>query len=291
MTKQQWINKYKREHDGKAPTQSVITRAKNKGEWKESATKAKSKSSSAKRQTAAGSAVEKEDIQDETKAIEEISDGVTSFFSKLAFNDKNIKTFRNFAAKNIAWALLGAVAVFIISRLILMLFNHFFHLFGIFKVIPYLLAIAVLASLYVYPILTGKKSYDFSALANDAQDVVAEEVVPQKASIKIGPLTRKGRSSFFDGSGFIYLLINIGGFLVTVISLGFCASLWIKWQTAWRVNHTVINGHRMQFDGKATQLFGRWIIWWLLSIITLGIYGMIRVVPEMNDWINKHTTF
>ena len=41
----------------------------------------------------------------------------------------------------------------------------------------------------------------------------------------------------------------------------------------WEINHTVIEGHRMKFTGSAFGLFGNWIKWLLLTIITVGIYG------------------
>ena len=38
-------------------------------------------------------------------------------------------------------------------------------------------------------------------------------------------------------------------------------------------NHTIIDGNRMVFDGSGGQLFGNYIKWWLLCIVTLGIYS------------------
>ena len=42
----------------------------------------------------------------------------------------------------------------------------------------------------------------------------------------------------------------------------------------WETKHTVINGERLYFDGTAVGLFGNWIKWLLLTIITFGIYGL-----------------
>lgn len=58
----------------------------------------------------------------------------------------------------------------------------------------------------------------------------------------------------------------------------------------WEVKHTVINGHRLYFDGKAIQLFGNWIKWFLLSFITLGIY-LFWVSIALRKWKTKHTHF
>lgn len=42
------------------------------------------------------------------------------------------------------------------------------------------------------------------------------------------------------------------------------------------------------FDGTAMQLFGHWIKWLLLTIITLGIYGFWLNI-RLQQWITKHT--
>lgn len=58
----------------------------------------------------------------------------------------------------------------------------------------------------------------------------------------------------------------------------------------WKINHTVIEGRRLKFTGTAVGLFGNWIKWLLLSIITLGIYGFwVRIALE--KWRVKNTIF
>jgi len=52
----------------------------------------------------------------------------------------------------------------------------------------------------------------------------------------------------------------------------------------------VINGKRLKFDGKAIQLFGSWIKWFLLTIITLGIYRFWLPI-KLRQWKTKHTSF
>jgi len=41
----------------------------------------------------------------------------------------------------------------------------------------------------------------------------------------------------------------------------------------WRSQHAMIDGRRLKFTGSALSLFGHWLKWWLLCIITIGIYG------------------
>ena len=69
--------------------------------------------------------------------------------------------------------------------------------------------------------------------------------------------TRHGRNSFFDGG----LLSFIG----------------------WHLLGTI-------FTGSAFGLFGNWIKWLLLTIITLGIYGF-WVGIKIRDWKARNTIF
>ena len=56
----------------------------------------------------------------------------------------------------------------------------------------------------------------------------------------------------------------------------------------WEAKHTVINGHRLTFDGTAMQLFGKWVLWLLLTIVTVGIYSF-WVNIKLKKWKVQHT--
>ena len=58
----------------------------------------------------------------------------------------------------------------------------------------------------------------------------------------------------------------------------------------WKINHTVVEGRRLQFNGSAVGLFGNWIKWFLLTIITFGIYGFWLSIA-LEKWKAKNTTF
>ncbi|GEK07449.1 YjgN family protein [Schleiferilactobacillus harbinensis] len=80
------------------------------------------------------------------------------------------------------------------------------------------------------------------------------------------------------------------GFLVTVFTLGICYPWALTMIYGWRINHTVVDGHRTQFSGTALGLFGSWIKWLLLSIITIGIYSFwVRI--KLENWRVSHTSF
>jgi len=80
------------------------------------------------------------------------------------------------------------------------------------------------------------------------------------------------------------------GVLVTVLSLGICLPWAVCMLYSWETKHTVIEGRRLKFNGKAIWLFGSWIKWLLLTIITFGIYGF-WVPIAIKKWVTKHTTF
>ena len=79
---------------------------------------------------------------------------------------------------------------------------------------------------------------------------------------------KKGRTSYFDGGLFQFIGWKIFGFLVTVCTLGICYPWSITMVYGWKINHTVIEGKRMQFNGSAIGLFGHWIKW--LSLIHIS---------------------
>ncbi|MCH5160325.1 MAG: DUF898 family protein [Clostridiales bacterium] len=41
----------------------------------------------------------------------------------------------------------------------------------------------------------------------------------------------------------------------------------------WSASNTVIDGKRLKFDGGGLELFGQYLIWMLLTIVTLGIFS------------------
>lgn len=72
----------------------------------------------------------------------------------------------------------------------------------------------------------------------------------------MGPESKFGRQSFFDGGLLSLIGWSIFGFIVTVISLGILYPWALVMVYGWKINHTVIDGHRMQFNGSAVGLFG-----------------------------------
>ena len=91
----------------------------------------------------------------------------------------------------------------------------------------------------------------------------------------------------FDGGAGSYLVMRILATLVTFLTLGICYPWACCMQYRWQASHTMINGVRLKFTGSAPALFGQWIKWLLLCIVTLGIYSL-WVAPRLTQWIVEH---
>ena len=95
------------------------------------------------------------------------------------------------------------------------------------------------------------------------------------------------KSSFTGG---LFGQIGIG--ILSAIIVLFTFGIGIPWATCikerWYAKHTIIDGQQLYFDGNAIQLFGSYIKWFLLTIITFGIYSFWLGI-KMKQWVASHT--
>lgn len=94
--------------------------------------------------------------------------------------------------------------------------------------------------------------------------------------------------STFDGWLGQEVLLLVAGLAVSVCTLFIGVPFAMSWMARWRCNHTVLDGKRLRFDGKAVQLLGRYVVWLLLSVVTLSIYAWF-IPNRFNKWKAKHT--
>ena len=87
-----------------------------------------------------------------------------------------------------------------------------------------------------------------------------------------------------------FMMDFVDGF-VSALSLGLLKPMVGVWKTKIRTENTYINGKKLVFTGKASELYRQYIIWWLLSIVTLGIYGIFVAPKKMIEWQCAHTHF
>jgi len=86
-----------------------------------------------------------------------------------------------------------------------------------------------------------------------------------------------------------YVGWKILGFIITLFTFGICYPWSLCMVYGWKVNHTTIDGKRLKFNGKAISLFGHWILWGFLTIITLGIFSFWLSI-FLKKWIVKNTS-
>jgi len=94
----------------------------------------------------------------------------------------------------------------------------------------------------------------------------------------------------FDGGAATYWGTALLGGFITVFTLGICYPFALVLLQRWRSKHTYIDGRQLEFVGRATGLFGRWILWLLLIIVTVGIYSF-WVIPRITKWKVEHQRF
>lgn len=98
------------------------------------------------------------------------------------------------------------------------------------------------------------------------------------------------KNSTWKGSVFDTIVNSIVASLITSITCGIATPWAICFMMKFIIGNTVIDGKTLKFDGTGAQLFGNWIKWLLLTIITCGIYSF-WVTPRLYQWIASHTHF
>lgn len=101
-------------------------------------------------------------------------------------------------------------------------------------------------------------------------------------------MARNSGRFHFDGGAATYLGTGILGALITVFSLGFCYPFALVLRERWKAKHSYIDGQRLVFTGSAWGLFGNWVKWLLLIIVTIGIYSF-WVIPRVTKWKWENT--
>ena len=94
--------------------------------------------------------------------------------------------------------------------------------------------------------------------------------------------------SKFTGGILGVIGIGICTFFLILFTLGIGTPWAVCMSERWTAKHTIIDGKQLVFDGSGGQLFGKYIIWMLLCVITLGIYSFWLNIA-MKKWIVSHT--
>ena len=97
-------------------------------------------------------------------------------------------------------------------------------------------------------------------------------------------------TSSWDGGVLETLVASIVSSLIVAITCGIATPWAICYMVGFVISHVTIDGRRLTFDGTGAQLFGNWIKWFILCVITCGIYSL-WVIPKVYNWVAKHTHF
>lgn len=103
----------------------------------------------------------------------------------------------------------------------------------------------------------------------------------------VAPTHLDGHSEF--NAGLLSLIwLNFVNNLIISFTFGLCTPWALRRKYTWLYEHQVIDEKKLVFDGTAASLFGQWIKWFLLSVVTLGIYAFFVPIKKM-QWITKNT--
>lgn len=100
----------------------------------------------------------------------------------------------------------------------------------------------------------------------------------------------KSQAFRFDGGAGSYLGVRLLSGLLMLVTLGLGAPWAVVMFQRWKARHTWINGRQLVFVGSGLGLWGNYIKWWFLTLITLGIYGL-WVIPRLIRWTVENTDF
>jgi uncharacterized membrane protein YjgN (DUF898 family) len=93
--------------------------------------------------------------------------------------------------------------------------------------------------------------------------------------------------SRFEGSWIALVGITLLTGFLTIITLGFAYPAMYCLKKRWLYSNTIVNGYRLKFTGGGGQLFGKYILWSFLSIITFGIFALWLPI-KYQRWEVKH---
>lgn len=98
------------------------------------------------------------------------------------------------------------------------------------------------------------------------------------------------RNSYFDGKVLEYIGWKLLSYLIAFASFGI-AYPWGKCLVyKYQFSHTIYNGKRLKFEGSGKDLFINSLKWYLLTIVTFGIYGW-WVPAKKTNWVVSNLHF
>ncbi len=95
--------------------------------------------------------------------------------------------------------------------------------------------------------------------------------------------------SYFDGGLVGFIVLQITNLFITLLSIGIAYPYVIARSFKWEVEHTVINGKRLKFNGTGRSLVWFWIKWAFILLITVG-FALPWYFLSVMDWKVRNTS-
>lgn len=112
------------------------------------------------------------------------------------------------------------------------------------------------------------------------------QYVPPRNQVSPNPFT----GSDWDGTVFDTFVNSLAAALIMCLTCGIATPWAICYMMKFVISHATVDGKRLVFEGNGASLFGNWIKWFLLTIITCGIYGF-WVYPRLYKWVVTNIHF
>ncbi|MCL2765734.1 MAG: YjgN family protein [Treponema sp.] len=94
--------------------------------------------------------------------------------------------------------------------------------------------------------------------------------------------------SKFSGKVISVFLFCLWAPILLMFTLGLATPFIVCTVIRWICNNSIISGKTLTFKGTAGGLFGRWILWYVLTILTFGIYGFWSTRNQIK-WVIENT--
>lgn len=129
-----------------------------------------------------------------------------------------------------------------------------------------------------------------AALKAEREALQAEKAALQAQKFGFAGQNRgefSNQPSYFTGTMIALLGITLLTSLLSTITFGFAYPAMYCFKKRWIYANTIIGGHRLRFTGSGGQLFGRYILWVLLTAVTFGVYSLCLPI-HFQRWETKH---
>ena len=93
--------------------------------------------------------------------------------------------------------------------------------------------------------------------------------------------------SRYVGKALPLFFLNVGCFFLAILTLGIMFPWCLCWTARYEASNTCIDGRPFVFDGRGSELIGKWLLYLFFLIITCGIFGL-WIPKKILNWKLAH---